>query len=244
MNQNFIDAIKGNVTFVLEFLGIIVAIVLFAYIMEKVAKKKNGSTERILTTRKMALIGMFSAVACVLHMLDFPLPFLAPPFYKLDFSELPALVGAFAFGPVSGVLIEFLKILLKLVFKGTSTALVGDLANFVVGCSFILPASIIYNFKKTKKVAVTGCVIGTIILTIFGTLFNALYLIPAFSKLYGMDLEVIIGMGTKINAAITDLTTFVIFAVGPINILKGSVISLLTILIYKKIRPIIKFGME
>lgn len=244
MNQNFIDAIKGNVTFVLEFLGIIVAIVLFAYIMEKVAKKKNGSTERILTTRKMALIGMFSAVACVLHMLDFPLPFLAPPFYKLDFSELPALVGAFAFGPVSGVLIEFLKILLKLVFKGTSTALVGDLANFVVGCSFILPASIIYNFKKTKKVAVTGCVIGTIILTVFGTLFNALYLIPAFSKLYGMDLEVIIGMGTKINAAITDLTTFVIFAVGPINILKGSVISLLTILIYKKIRPIIKFGME
>ena len=244
MNQNFIDAIKGNVTFVLEFLGIIVAIVLFAYIMEKVAKKKNGSTERILTTRKMALIGMFSAVAAVLHMLDFPLPFLAPPFYKLDFSELPALIGAFAFGPVSGVLIEFLKILLKLVFKGTSTALVGDLANFVVGCSFILPASIIYNFKKTKKVAVTGCVVGTVILTIFGTMFNALYLIPAFSKLYGMDLEVIIGMGTKINAAITDLTTFVIFAVGPINILKGSVISLLTILIYKKIRPIIKFGME
>lgn len=244
MNQNFIDAIKGNVTFVLQFLGIIVAIVLFAYIMEKLAKKKNGSTERILSTRKMALIGMFSAVAAVLHMLDFPLPFLAPPFYKLDFSELPALIGAFAFGPVSGVLIEFLKILLKLVFKGTSTALVGDLANFVVGCSFILPASIIYNFKKTKKVAVTGCVVGTVILTLFGTMFNAIYLIPAFSKLYGMDLEVIIGMGTKINAAIIDLTTFVIFAVGPINILKGSVISLLTILIYKKIRPIIKFGME
>lgn len=244
MNQNFIDAIKGNVTFVLQFLGIIVAIVLFAYIMEKLAKKKNGSTERILSTRKMALIGMFSAVAAVLHMLDFPLPFLAPPFYKLDFSELPALIGAFAFGPVSGVLIEFLKILLKLVFKGTSTALVGDLANFVVGCSFILPASIIYNFKKTKKVAVTGCVVGTVILTLFGTMFNAIYLIPAFSKLYGMDLEVIIGMGTKINAAINDLTTFVIFAVGPINILKGSVISLLTILIYKKIRPIIKFGME
>ena len=244
MNQNFIDAIKGNVTFVLQFLGIIVAIVLFAYIMEKLAKKKNESTERILSTRKMALIGMFSAVAAVLHMLDFPLPFLAPPFYKLDFSELPALIGAFAFGPVSGVLIEFLKILLKLVFKGTSTALVGDLANFVVGCSFILPASIIYNFKKTKKVAVTGCVVGTVILTLFGTMFNAIYLIPAFSKLYGMDLEVIIGMGTKINAAIIDLTTFVIFAVGPINILKGSVISLLTILIYKKIRPIIKFGME
>lgn len=244
MNQNFIDAIKGNVTFVLQFLGIIVAIVLFAYIMEKLAKKKNGSTERILSTRKMALIGMFSAVAAVLHMLDFPLPFLAPPFYKLDFSELPALIGSFAFGPVSGVLIEFLKILLKLVFKGTSTALVGDLANFVVGCSFILPASIIYNFKKTKKVAVTGCVVGTVILTLFGTMFNAIYLIPAFSKLYGMDLEVIIGMGTKINAAINDLTTFVIFAVGPINILKGSVISLLTILIYKKIRPIIKFGME
>ena len=83
---------------------------------------------------------LFSALAMILHIFDFPVLFLAPGFYKLDFSEIPALVGTFAFGPVAGVMIEFCKILLKLVVKGTSTAFVGDLANFVIGCSLVLPA--------------------------------------------------------------------------------------------------------
>jgi len=240
--QNLFEVVQNNVIFCLEFLGIIAAFVVVAYVTEKIAKKKNGVTERILSTRKMAMIGMFSAIAAVLHMMDFALPIIAPTFYKLDFSELPALIGGFAFGPVAGVMIEFLKILLKLVFKGSSTALVGDLANFVVGCSFILPASMIYEFKKSKKSAIVACTVGTVILTVVGTMFNALYLIPAFSVLYGLPMEVIIGMGTEINGMITDLTTFVIFAVGPLNLLKGTVISILTILLYKKISPIIKEG--
>ncbi|MBE5999680.1 MAG: ECF transporter S component, partial [Sarcina sp.] len=163
-------------------------------------------------------------------------------FYKLDFSELPAMIAGFAFGPVAGVLVEFIKELVKLVIKGTSTAFVGDLANFLIGCMLVLPASIIYQFHKSKNTALIGCVAGTLVMTVFGTWFNAVYLLPAFSRLFGMPLDVILGMGSAINAGVKDLTTFVIFMVAPINIIKGVGISILTMLIYKKISPIIKYG--
>lgn len=187
------------------------------------------------------MIGVFSAIAMILHILDFPVPF-APPFYKLDFSELPALIGTFAFGPVAGIMIELCKIMLKLLIKGTSTAFVGDLANFVIGCSFILPASIIYMFHKTKKNAIAASTVGTMIMTVFGTMFNAIYLIPAFSVLYGMPLDAIVEMGTKINSNITSVTTLVIFAVAPLNLVKGVSVSFITLLVYKKLSPVLKGG--
>ena len=241
MNNGLWTSVKDNVVFVLVSVGIAIALFGIAYLSEKLLKKKNNDTERILTTRKMAMIGVFSAVAMVLHIFDFPV-FFAPPFYKLDFSELPALIGAFAFGPVAGIMIEFCKILLKLFVKGTSTAFVGDLANFVIGCSFILPASIIYMFKKTKKNAIAASAVGTMIMTVFGTMFNAIYLLPAFATLYGMPLDVIVGMGTSINANITDVTTLVLFAVAPMNLLKGCSVSLVTMLVYKKLSPVLKEG--
>jgi len=233
------ENVVGNVVFVLEFLAIIIAIILVAYFVEKYFNKKNGVTEKILSTRKIAMIGMFSAIATILMLFEIPLPF-APSFYKLDFSEVPVLVGTFAFGPVAGVMIEFVKIILKLLFKGTSTAFVGELANFVVGCSFVVPASILYIIKKTKKQAIIGCVVGTVILTVVGTLFNAVYLLPKFAELYGMPLEALIAMGTAVNPKITNITNFVILAVAPLNIIKGTSVSLITMLIYKKISPILK----
>ena len=242
MKNNFWEAVIQNATFVLEFLAIVAVMFVIAYAAEKMAKKRNGDKERILTTRKIAMIGMFAAIAAVLHIMDFAIPFLAPPFYKLDFSELPALIGSFAFGPVAGVMIEFVKIILKLVFKGTSTAFVGDLANFVIGCSFILPASIMYDFKKTKKNAVISCMIGTVMITLFGTTFNALYLLPAFSVLYGMPLDDIIAMGTAVNNGVKDIFTFVLITVAPLNLIKGGVVSVITLLIYKKLSPILKEG--
>ena len=207
----------------------------------KIAKKKSGSKERILSTRKIAVIGMVSAIAAVLMVLEFPLPF-APSFYGMDFSELPALIGTFAFGPVAGVLIEFCKIVLKILFKPTSTAFVGELANFAVGCSFLLPASCVYLFHKTKKSALIGSIAGTLCMTVFGTAFNAVYLLPKFAQLFGMPLDAIIGMGTAVNPAIDSITTLVIFAVAPLNLLKGGLVSVITMLIYKKISPIIKEG--
>lgn len=241
MNNGLWSSVVDNATFVLVSVGIAAALFLVAYLAEKLVKKKNGDEERILTTRKIAVIGVFSAIAAVLMLFEFPVPF-APSFYELDFSEIPALVGAFAFGPVAGVMIEFCKILLKLFMKGTSTAFVGDLANFVIGCSFILPAAIIYMVKKTRNNAIAASVTGTLIMSVFGIMFNAVYLLPAFSKLYGMPLDIIVGMGTAINSNITSVTSLVIFAVAPMNLLKGGSVSLVTMLTYKKLSPILKQG--
>ena len=237
--SELVKSIQENVVFFIQFMAVVAAIFIVAYVVEKLVAKKQAVTERILTTRKIAVIGMFSAIAAILMMLEFPTP-VAPSFYGMDFSELPALIGAFAFGPVAGVMIEFCKIILKLLFKPTSTAFVGELSNFVVGCSFILPASIIYSIHKNKKTAIVSCVVATLCMTVFGTAFNAIYLLPKFAQMYGMPMDALIGMGTKINAAITDVVTFVCFAVAPHNLIKGGSVSLITLLIYKKLSPILK----
>ncbi len=234
------NAVKENVIFVLIFLGIIVVMFLLALWIEKLSDREKAIKRKVFSTRRMAVTGMFSAIALALHLIEFPLPFLAPGFYEMDFSELPALIGCFAFGPITGVLIEFCKILLKLMIKGTSTAFVGDLANFVVGCSLILPASAVYEFWKCRKGAITGCIAGIVCMTVFGTIFNGVYLLPKFVVLFGMPMEKIVAAGTAINPAIKDVTTFVCLAVAPFNLIKSGVVSLITMLIYKPLSPILK----
>lgn len=240
MKELFQNVVE-NAAFVAQFLLIIAGLLAAAVLVEKLADKRCGIKEKLFATRKVAMIGMFSAISMILMLFELPLPF-APPFYKLDLSELPVLVGGFAFGPAAGVMIEFAKIVLKLFVKGTSTAFVGELANFAVGCSFILPASIVYLFWKRKKGAITGCVIGTLILTIFGSMFNAIYLLPAFSKLYGMPLDTILSTGSAVNPLMKEgsMVSFIICCVVPVNLIKGSVVSVLTMLIYKPLSPIIK----
>ncbi len=239
MNNDLLTAVAENTVFVLEFLGIVLAIFLVAYIFEKMAKKKSEDTSRILSTKIIVTVGMLSAVSTILMLFEIPVPF-APSFYKIDLSELPALIAGFAYGPVAGVMVEFVKILLKTLVKGTSTAFVGELANFVIGCGLVLPAAIIYRFKKNKKMAIIACAVGTLVITIIGPVFNAVYLLPAFAALYGMPMEAIIGMGTAINPAITNVGTLVIFAVAPLNLLKGLIDSVITVLIYKPLSRILK----
>lgn len=235
------QAAAENLLYVLNFLLIIDLLFMAAILLEMAVQKKSGEKRTLLDTKRMAVIGMFSAVAMILHLFDFPLPF-APDFYKLDFSELPILVGAFAFGPVAGIMMEFIKVLLKLFTKGTTTAFVGDLANFTVGCSFILPASAVYAFRKSKKGAVAACVAGTLVMTVFGTAFNAVYLLPAFSKLYGIDMDSLLAMGSKVNpfAREGNVVSFVIACVAPLNLIKGTIVSIVTMRIYKPLRPVIK----
>ena len=189
------------------------------------------------------MVGMFSAVSMILMLFEFPLPF-APSFYELDFSELPILIGTFAYGPAAGVMMEFIKILLKLLFKGTSTAFVGDLANFVIGCSLVLPASVIYAFRKNKKTAIIACIVGTLVMTVFGTAFNAIYLLPAFAELYGMPLDTILAMGSAVNPLMTEgsIVSFVVACVAPMNLIKGISVSILTLFVYKPLSPILKMG--
>lgn len=238
--RNLFQKAAENIEFVLEFLGIIAVLFLAALLLEKLNQKNTGKKEPVFTTKKTVMIGMFSALAAVLMVWELPV-FFAPSFYKLDFSELPILIGTFAFGPAAGIMMEFLKILLKLLIKPTSTAFVGELANFAVGCSFILPASAIYLFRKTKKNAVISCIAGTLIMTVFGTAFNAIYLIPAFSKMFHMPMEAILALG-EINPLMKkgSLISLVIVCVAPLNLIKGIVNSVITLLVYKPFSTVLK----
>ena len=227
--------VKDNIWFLL--MCCLIAATLF--FLAKLAQWFLPEKRTISPARRVSIVGICAAIATVLHMIDFPLPFLAPPFYKLDFSELPVMLCGFYLGPTATVVCEALKILLKLLFKGTSTAFVGDFANFVVGCSLVLPATIIYHIRKTKGFAILGLVVGTVVLTAFGSAFNAIYLLPKFAQLYNLPLDSIIAMGQKIHASISDVSTFVLLAVAPLNLIKGAAVSVLTMLLYKRVaRPL------
>lgn len=222
----------------LSFIAVCAVIVAALFIIAKLSERKLP-LHKVSKARRVSIIGICSALAAVLHMLDFPLLFLAPDFYKLDFSELPVMLCGFYLGPSAAVACEGIKILLKLLFKGTSTAFVGDFANFAVGCSLVLPAIVIYHIRKSRKTACIGLIIGSLTLTVFGTAFNAIYLLPKFAQLYGIPLTAIIGMGSAIHASITDIVSFVILCVAPLNLIKGAMISVLTLLLYKRVaRPL------
>jgi riboflavin transporter FmnP len=229
-----IEQLKENIAFVL----VCVAIAAVLSVGAKLAEKKLA-LRPVSQVRRLCILAVCGAIAAILHIFDFPVPFLAPGFYKLDFSEVPVMLCGFYLGPSATVLCEALKILLKLVLKGTSTAFVGDFANFFVGCSLALPATVIYHTKKSRKSALIGLLSGTAILTVFGSAFNGIYLIPKFADLYGIPLGAIIGMGTAINSSITSLWSLVLLSVAPLNLLKGAIVSVLTLLLYKKVaRPL------
>lgn len=206
---------------------------------ETTTQKPVTRSQSIGKTRYMVQVGMLAAIAVVLMLFDIPLPF-APSFYQIDLSELPVLVGAFAMGPLAGVLIELVKVLLNLVINGTSTAFVGEFANFIIGCALIVPAALVYQRKKTRKSAIIGMVLGTVIMAGVGGLINAFVLLPAYAAAFGMPIDALVGMGTAVNAAITNLPTFCLFAVVPFNLLKGVVVSVITLLLYKHISRILK----
>lgn len=216
-----------------------VAIIVGLSLLAKLAERFIPEMRKVSIARRCSIIGICAAIATVLHMLDFSLLFMAPEFYKLDFSELPVLLCGFFLGPSATVACEGIKILLKLLLKSTSTAFVGDFANFFVGCSLVLPATIFYHLRKSKHSAVIGLIIGSICITVFGSAFNAIYLLPKFAQLYGIPLEAIIGMGAKIYPQINSVTSFVFFCVAPLNLLKATIVSILTMCLYKRVaRPL------
>ena len=229
--NSFLQDVTNNLSFVLICAAIIAAIGIAARLMERALPQLR----QVTPARRVSIIGICAALAAVLHMLDFPLPFLAPAFYKLDFSEVPVLLAGFFLGPSATVACEGIKILLKLLLKGTSTAFVGDFANFVVGCCFVLPATVIYHVRKTKKSAVVGLAVGTVSMAVLGSAFNAVYLLPKFSELFHMSLDSIVAMGTDIFPGVNSVSTFVFFCVAPLNVVKGALVSVLTMLLYKHV---------
>ena len=198
----------------------------------------NVAEKTKVNTRTLVQIGMLSALAIILMQFEIPLPF-APAFYKIDFSEVPVLIGCFSMGPFAGVLIELIKVILNVAIKGTMTRGIGDAANFLIGCAFCVPAALIYQKKRTKSGAVTGMVVGTVIMTILGCVLNAYILLPVYAKAFEMPLDALVSMGTEVNGAITGLMTFVLFAVAPFNLLKGILVSLIVFFVYKKIRQVL-----
>ena len=222
----------------------LVACIVIAALMiaaAKLAERFLPSRRKLSPARRVSTIGMCAAIATVLYMIDFPVPFIAPPFYKLDFSEIPVMFCGFFLGPSAGIICMALKVILKIFLKGTTTAFVGDLANFVVGCAFVLPAVIVYHAGKSKKSAIWGMILGTAVMAIFGSAFNAVYLIPKFSELFELPLEAIIGMGQAIHGSIDDVYSLAALCVAPLNIVKGIMITILTLLLYKHVeKPLLK----
>lgn len=233
--RNLWAQLWANGGFVLVCAAVAAGLGLGARLIERLLPQKR----RVTPARRVSIIGVCAALAAVLHMLDFSLPFIAPEFYKLDFSELPVLLCGFYLGPSATVACEGVKILLKLLMKGTSTAFVGDLANFVVGCSFVVPAVAFYHARKTRSGAVGGLILGTLVMTVFGSAFNAVYLLPKFAQLFGISMEAILAMGSAIRPGAKSVAGFVFLCVAPLNLIKGTAVSLLTMLLYKRVaRPL------
>ena len=193
--------------------------------------------EKLLTTKNVVLMGMFGALAGVLMLFEFPLPFLAPSFYGLDVSEVPVLIGTFAMGPVAGVIMEVVKILVKLVLKPTSTGFVGEFANLVISCAMVVPAGIIYKVSHTRKGAMTSRVVGPVLMAAVGVAAYALVMLPFYSNF--MPMETILAAGAAINPAVGSVWTFALFCVGPFNLVKGIVVSVVTSLVYKRVSVLI-----
>lgn len=191
------------------------------------------------TTRTMVKVSIMAVIAFILMFFEFPLLWIAPPFIKIDISDLPALLGAFAMGPMVGVIIQLLKNVLNVVLEGSTTGGVGEFANFVVGSSFAYTAGAIYFKKKTFGRAIAGLLIGTIVMTAVITVANYYFIFPFYAKLFGMPIQTLVDMGAGISSKITDLWSLMIYSIVPFNLLKGIILSAITILLYKKVSPIL-----
>ncbi|MGB4660351.1 MAG: ECF transporter S component [Mobilitalea sp.] len=205
----------------------------------KITNEVRNNKVKVLSTRGITVISLLSAISIILMLFEIPLWF-APVFYKIDFSEVPVLIGAFTLGPIAGVMIELVKILLNLMINGTETAFVGEIANFIIGCMLVVPSAMIYHRKRTRKAALQGLLVGTLVFVIAGCLLNAYVLLPSYAQIFGMPIDSLIAMGTAVNPSINSLSTFILFAVAPFNIIKGVLVSIITFLLYKKVSTVIK----
>ena len=175
---------------------------------------------------------MLVAVATPLMMFDFPIP-IFPGFYKFDLSYFPVVISTFSMGPVAGFVTAVLKNLISFLIAGTFTdsAGIGALADTLIGLSFILPAGLIYRKMHTKKGAIASLSIALAVVSVFSCAFNYWFLIPTYSKFFGLD--AVLGMAQSACKYVTDVKGIIVLGTLPFNLLKWLVISILTILTYK-----------
>jgi len=191
-------------------------------------------------TRKLAVCGVFGALAAILYVVPFfkfPLPFLFPSFLEFNFSDIPTLIAGFTYGPVVAFFVHLIKIIIKLPMTGTGC--VGELADFIIGLLFVMPAVIYYKRNKTRKGALIGLALSVLIATSIACLVNRYILIPFYTKAFG--LEAVMGMATSANSNISNVKwSLVLWGVLPFNFVKNVVVSALTLVLYKKISNVIK----
>lgn len=188
--------------------------------------------------RAIAVSAVMGAIGFLLMCLEFPMPFIIPSFIKLDFSELPALIATFAFGPLYGVLVCLVKNLLHL-FITTSMG-VGELSNFLLGAVFTVVAGLIYKLKKDRKGALLGTLIGAAAMAAVSVASNYLLVYPAYVVIYGMPMEAIIGMYKTLLTCSDSLIKSLIIFNMPFTFFKGIIDALLCFAVYKRISPILK----
>ena len=192
-----------------------------------------------LTVKNISSIAVLGALGAVLMLFDFPIA-IAPSFYKIDLGDLPCLIGAFALGPIPALFIQLVKILVKLLLKPTSTAFVGEMAAFICSSVYCVSAAIIYQKNRSRNQALKAMIAASILMAFTGTIVNYLLIIPAYVKLYHMPLETIISLGQAIFPIISDKLSFVLCCVLPFNLVKAMIVDILTLLLYKRISPLLK----
>ena len=191
-------------------------------------------TKAKLTTQTLCFIGLFGALSTVLMMFKIPL-FFAPAFMKLDLAELPAILGSFMFGPVAGVCIVFIKLLLNLLMNGTDSMYVGELSNLLLSSCYVLCASLIYSRHKTKKRAAIALIISVVVTSIVAVISNAFFIFPAYAVVYGLEMDTLVSMAGAVNPLVRDTFTMMLWSVFPFNVVKLALVSVLTFLVYKKL---------
>lgn len=197
------------------------------------------STKNKMSVQTIAKISILGALAFLVMLFEIAIPFI-PSFYKLGIDEVVVLIGGFALGPWAAVCIEALKIALNLIIGGSNTAGVGEFANFLFGIALVLPATIIYQKNKSRKNAIIGLLVGSVCMVILGAIINYFVLLPAYAFFMKIPLHDIIGMGHAINSNINSVFSMVLLATTPFNIIKCAVISVVVLLVYKRISPLIK----
>lgn len=189
--------------------------------------------------KNMTVVAIFGSLAFVLMFFSFSIPILSP-FAEIDFSAVLELMGGFLLGPIGGIEVIVLKLVLKLLFKGTSSMFTGEIQNLILEIAFVVPASLFYKKHKTKKGAVLGLVIGGVISIITAIFTNIFIILPFYMELYGMDWNAIISMFSNINPLINSIPTIIIFSIVPFNIVSRVMTSLITLILYKRVSRLIK----
>ncbi len=201
------------------------------------------AAKRKLSIRSMTKISLLSVIGFVVMLIEFPLG-IFPEFLKLDLSDIPALIGSFTMGPIAGVIIQLIQNILHASVKLAETGGVGQLASFMVGSVFVFTAGSIYARRKSFKTAILAMVVGTISMSLFAAIFNYLIFIPLYARYFGIPLEkyidMVVDMAQKVNKLVVNYETLIFISIFPFNLLKGTIVSFITLLLYKKISPYLR----